>query len=163
MVRPARSNDAVALGAFFMQSWEESGPGSLGFTGANEDAIKVIASQEFLRKRLASPRTRMVVAEIDGRIVGFASLRLADRGGAELSGIVVRRSESGRGLGSRLLKKAGDLAAKAGFARLGVKTEAFNARAIGFYKKNGFLEMRKTTEKVGREAVPIMILEKKLR
>ena len=163
MVRLARRGDALSLGRFFVKSWREAGPGSLGFTGANDDAIHAIASEEFLTKRLASQNTRILIAERGGEVLGFASVR---RGGgmlAELTGIVVLKAESRRGLGTRLLRKACDAAARLGYSNMTVKTEAFNAGAIAFYKKNGFLERRKTTEKIGRTDVPLMILERRLR
>lgn len=163
IVRPARKNDAGPLGVFFMQSWREAGPGALGFTGANENAIKEIASIEFLSKRLASPITRIVVAERRGTILGFASIRKTGPGQVELSGIVVLQGEAGRGIGTRLLRKACDAAIRLGCYKVAVKTETFNARAIGFYKKNGFLEVRKTTEKIGRAVVPLMALERRFR
>jgi len=162
-VRPARISDATSLGEFLRQSWREAGPGALGFTGANEDAVRQIASEEFLARRLASRNVKIVIAEREGRILGFASLGIGGPGKAELSGIVVLRSESGKGLGTRLLRKICDIAHRQGFARMTVKTETFNARAIGFYRKNGFVEMRRTTEKIGRSKVPLMLLGKTLR
>ena len=163
VVRPARRNDAGPLGAFFTQSWKEAGPGSLGFTGANESAIREIASEEFLTKRLSSPSTKIVIAEREGRILGFASIRGVNQWEAELSGIVVLESESGRGFGTRLVRKACDAAVKLGCTRLTVKTEVVNARAIGFYRKNGFVEVRRRTEKVGRTMVPVVVLVRRLR
>ncbi len=162
-VRPARMNDAALLGAFFMRAWKEAGPGALGFTGATEGAMEEIVSEEFLSKRLGSSNTRMVVAEKGGEILGFASLRRKGDGTAELSGIVVLESAAGRGLGTKLVRKACQTAMKLGFERLTVKTEAFNQRAIGFFKKNGFTESNKASEKVGRVNVPVQVLEKKLR
>ena len=162
-VRPARVNDAAPLGAFFMESWKEVGPGALGFTGATEEAIKEIASKDFLVKRLSSPNTRIVVAEKSGRILGFASIRRSGQGVGELSGIVVLKGETSRGLGTKLVRKAFDASTKLGLGRLVVKTEAFNVRAIGFYEKNGFTRKAKATEKIGRTKVPIQVLEKRLR
>lgn len=161
-MRPARINDAALLGAFFMQSWREVGPEALGFAGATEEAINEIASEDFLTRRLSSPNTKIVVAERSGQILGFASIRKTSQGVGELSGIVVLESETGRGLGTRLVRKALDVAAKLGLGRLVVKTEAFDARAIGFYEKNGFTRTAKVTEKVGRTEVPIQVLEKRL-
>jgi len=163
IVRVARKGDAVPLGAFFLRAWKEAGPEALGFTGANEEAIKEIASKEFLASRLASPNTRIVIAERRGGILGFASIRRVSQREGELSGVVVLEGESGRGLGTRLVRKACDVALRTGILLLTVKTEAFNARAIGFYKKNGFVEMKKTTEKVGRRRIPAMVLQKGLR
>jgi ribosomal protein S18 acetylase RimI-like enzyme len=146
-----------------MEAWKESGPGALGFTGATEESIREIASEGFLVQRLASPSVKIVVAEANERILGFASSRVTDPRGAELSGIVVLKEASGKGLGSKMLHKACNLVAKAGFKRIVVKTEAFNKPAIEFYKKNGFNETSKTTEKVGRTKVPVQVLERRFR
>jgi len=110
----------------------------MGFSGATDEAIREIASPEFLEKRLASPNARLIVAEEAREVVGFASIRFARE--AELSGLVVLQKAAGRGIGTRLLRKAVDAARKRGFYRLSVKTETANARAIGFYKKAGFTE-----------------------
>ena len=162
VVRPARKNDAVALGGFFVRAWKESGPGALGFTGATDDAIRAISSVEFLTQRLSSPNVRIVIAEMDGEIIGFASTRAVGKREGELSGIVVLEDASGMGVGSKLVRKACEAGVKMGVSRLSVRTEAFNQRAIGFYKENGFTESGKVTEKVGRTKVPLMVLERNL-
>jgi ribosomal protein S18 acetylase RimI-like enzyme len=163
VIRPTRKNDVVALGAFFTRAWKESGPESLGFTGATDDAIRAISSEEFLTQRLSSPNVRIVVAEKDREILGFASIRTSGKRKGELSGLVVLEGASGMGIGSRLVRKACDVATKMGVDQLSVKTEAFNQRAIGFYKENKFTESRKATEKVGRMRVPVVVLERELR
>ena len=162
VVRAARKGDAVPLGVFFLQSWKEAGPDALGFTGANQEAIKEIASKEFLTSRLSSPNTKIVIAERQGEILGFASVRGMGRGEAELSGVVVLEGESGHGIATRLVRKACDAAVRVGSTTLKVKTEVFNTRAIEFYKKNGFVEVKKTTEKVGRRRIPLMVLQREL-
>jgi ribosomal protein S18 acetylase RimI-like enzyme len=161
-VRPGRRNDAKRLGDFFTEAWSESGPEALGFTGATDEAIREIASEEFLSRRLTSINTRIMVAEERGRIVGFASVRRLGKTNAELSGIVVLKTMSGKGIGTRLVRKACETARRQGYRNVIVKTEAFNKRAIGFYKKNGFTESSKITEKVGRMKVPLQILERRL-
>jgi ribosomal protein S18 acetylase RimI-like enzyme len=161
-VRVAAEADATRLSEFFKRAWRESGPDALGFTGATDKAIKEIASREFLIQRITSPRTRILIAERNRRVLGFASLRTLGREKGELSGIVVLPSESGKGFGTRLVEKAFRVATKLGVKRLVVKTEVFNDRAIGFYQKNGFVKTRKTNEKVGRKKVPVQVLEKRL-
>jgi ribosomal protein S18 acetylase RimI-like enzyme len=161
-VRPARPNDAPKLSAFIIQAWKEAGPGALGFTGATDEAIREIASEGFLMSRLASPNTQMVVAEEANAIVGFASIRKLEARKAELSGIVVLEGATGRGIGSRLLRKALDGAKRRGFGSVLVKTEAINDRAIRFYRKAGFVESTKLVEKVGRVKVALQLLTKKL-
>ena len=162
-VRAARVADAKALGEFFMRAWKEAGPGALGFTGATEEAIKEISTEKFLAGRLVSPNVRMLVAVAGSEVVGFASLRSEEGRSVELSGIVVLQSSSGAGVGTRLIRKSSALASKLGFMAITVRTEAFNKRAIGFYRKNGFTEAGRTTEKVGRARVELQVLRKKRR
>jgi ribosomal protein S18 acetylase RimI-like enzyme len=163
VVRPARLNDVEPLGVFFIRAWRESGPGALGFTGATDEAIRTISTVDFLTQRLHSPNIRIVIAEKDRIVLGFASIRATGRREGELSAIVVLESAAGVGLGTKLLRKASEAATKMGLEHLTVKTEAVNQRAIRFYKKNGFTESGKVQEKVGRAKVSLMVLEKRLR
>lgn len=162
-VRPARQNDVLKLSAFLVEAWREAGPGALGFTGATDEAIKEIASEEFLKKRIASPNVQMVVAEEEGRVIGFSSVRKVEAREAELSGIIVLENATGKGIGTRLIRKAAEGARKRGFTSMQVKTEVINDRAISFYKKAGFTESGRKVEKVGRTKVALQVLVKKLR
>ncbi len=162
VVRPARKNDVAQLGAFFTRAWKEAGPSALGFTGATDEAVKAISSEEFLLQRLRSPNIRIIIAEGNREILGFASIRTTGKREGELSGVVVLENASRMGLGSKLVRKACESAAKLGLEKLVVKTETFNQRAIGFYKKNEFMESEKTSEKVGKVQVPLLVLERKL-
>lgn len=162
-VRPARQNDVSKLSVFFVEAWKEAGPGALGFTGATDGAIKEIASEEFLRKRIASPNVQTVVAEEEGKVIGFSSVRKVEARMAELSGIMVLESSTGKGIGTKLIRKATEGARKRGFTSIQVKTEAINDRAISFYKKAGFTESSRKAEKVGRTKVTLQVLVKKLR
>ena len=163
VIRPPRQNDVSKLSAFFVEAWKEAGPGALGFSGATNEAISEIASEEFLRKRLATPTIQMMVAEEGRRIIGFSSVRRVDAREAELSAIVVLESATGKGVGSRLLRKALDAARKRGFNSVSVKTEMTNERAISFYRKAGFTESGKAVERVGGTRVALRFLVKRLR
>ncbi len=163
VIRPARPNDVSKLSAFFVEAWKEAGPGALGFAGATDEAIGEIASEEFLKKRLAIPTIQMMVAEEGRRIIGFTSVRRVEAREAELSSIVVLESATGRGVGSRLLRKALDAARKRGFNSVRVKTEVTNERAINFYRKAGFTESGKAIERVGGVKVALRFMVKRLR
>lgn len=162
-IRPPGHNDVSKLSAFFVEAWKEAGPGALGFTGATDEAILEIASEEFLRKRLATPTIQMMVAEEGRKIVGFSSVRRVDAREAELSAIVVLKSSTGKGVGSRLLRKALDAARKRGFNSVRVKTEMSNEKAINFYRKAGFTESGKAVERVAGASVALRFMVKRLR
>jgi ribosomal protein S18 acetylase RimI-like enzyme len=163
VIRPARPNDVSKLSAFFVDAWNEVGPGALGFAGAKDEAIKEIASEEFLKKRLATPTIQMMVAEEERRIIGFSSIRKVEAREAELSSIVVLEGATGKGVGSRLLRKAVDAARKRGFDSVRVRTEVTNERAINFYRKAGFTESGKGVERVGGARVALRFMVKRLR
>ena len=162
-VRPARANDVRSLSEFFLEAWKEAGPGAMGFSGATDEAMAEVASEGFLKRRMASPNVSMFVAGLGAEVVGFASLRKVDSAESELSGIAVLERMTGRGVGSRLLRKALEAARRRGVRVVTVKTEGANLRAIGFYKKAGFTETGRSTEKVGREKVLLQRMSKRLR
>lgn len=72
----------------------------------------------------------LLVAEVAGRVVGYAGLR-----GAELTALFVRPSSAGRGVATALLARAEDLA-----RRRGVRTLRVDAArsGLGFYRARGF-------------------------
>lgn len=158
----ATLNDVNGLIVFFHVAWEESSPNHLGFTGATEETIDEIGSEEFLKKRLSNPDISIYVVKDNDRILGFASTRNINRDAVELSGIIVLESATGRGFGTRLIEEAVSGARKGGFRRMVVKTEVANERAIGLYKKMGFAEVGETRENVEGTAVDIVILERPL-
>ena len=162
VIRPARPNDDSKLSSFFVEAWKEAGPGALGFAGATDEAIREIASEEFLKKRLATPAIQMMVAEEERRIIGFSSMRKAEAREAELSGMAVLESATGKGVESRLLRKALDAARKRGFNSVRVKTEATNERAISFYRKAGFTESGKAVERVGGAKMALQFMVKRI-
>ena len=101
-------------------------------------------SKELWRKRLAEfpENDVMLVASIDGQIVGNASLnhqRALRRSHVMAIGIAVRDDFAGRGVGSALL---GELLRIAdgwlNVFRLELTVYADNARAIALYRKFGF-------------------------
>ena len=161
--RKATLADVERLVAFFREAWREAGQdGGLGFTGATEDTINEIASEEFLRKRLRNPEVNIYIVEKLGRVLAFASTRKINDASAELSGIVVRESATGKGLGTKLVGKILSDVRHAGFRKIVVKTEAVNQRALGFYRKMGLTEVGRGTEQVEDTGVDVVILEKTL-
>jgi ribosomal protein S18 acetylase RimI-like enzyme len=156
-------SDVGRLVAFFREVWREAGEdGGLGFTGATEETINEIASDEFLRKRLRNPDVNMYIVEEADRVIGFAATRRINENSEELSGIVVLESATGKGLGTRLVERVLSDVREAGFQKIVVKTEVANHRALGFYRKIGLIEVGRSAERVKDTAVHVVILEKSL-
>ncbi len=150
--------DAERLQTFIRKAWTEAGPGAPGFSGATEETINEISSQEFHRNRLLDSRVRIFAAQFGKEFVGFASTREIDKRTLELSGIMVLEATSGKGVGTRLIEAVKSSASKRDYREILVKTEADNQRAINLYKRTGFNQTSETTEDVEGTLVKLMTL-----
>lgn len=157
-VREAGSADAEQVGAFLRAAWDESGPSAPGFAGATPEIIDEIARPDAVRARLGGPTHHMAIAVHADEVVGFAAIRLRDRGEVELAGIVVRRAWAGRGVGTELVGLALDISRRAGATRMTVRTEIDNETAIAFYESLGFEQRSHEVERVGDTDVAVVEL-----
>jgi phosphinothricin acetyltransferase len=113
-------------------------------------------------------RYKVLVAETDGQVVGWASLnpyshRCAYSGVADLS-IYVERSYRGKGIGRSLLQALETEARAQQFTKIVLFTFPFNTLGQGLYRKMGYREVG-IYEKHGRldgRFVDIMAMEKVL-
>jgi ribosomal-protein-alanine N-acetyltransferase len=86
------------------------------------------------------PTVHYVVAEVDGRVVGYAAASIvADIG--ELQRIAVDAAHRRSGLATGLLDAVVALTAAEGADRLLLEVREDNAGAIGFYAVSGFVEI----------------------
>jgi ribosomal-protein-alanine N-acetyltransferase len=105
-------------------------------------ALSELAFGEF-SKRAGSSTLAMarahggVVAERDGRLLGFAVLRI-NPDGAELAAIAVLEEERGRGIGRALLTACEDAARRAGAPLLMLRTAEANLAAAELFHKRGY-------------------------
>jgi ribosomal protein S18 acetylase RimI-like enzyme len=96
-------------------------------------------SRRSLRRLLASSGPALLVAELEGRLAGYA-LVLFRTGHtvARLYSIAVAPRLAGRGLGTRLLQAAEDVALAHGATRLRLEVHEQNPAAIALYRKSGY-------------------------
>ena len=100
---------------------------------------------EQLTSRLVNPHRveTPIVAEMDGRIVGFAGLRLVpcvfyDTAHAELTELFVEEAYRRRGIGRALVAHAERLAHEGGAKELFVLTSFTNHQAQSLYRAMGY-------------------------
>lgn len=101
-----------------------------------------------VRDQLADERHRWLVVEDAGASVGFAHLVVGEsvppvKGERPvlLAEIYLERSQQGRGVGAALMQRCISEASWLGGDVLWLGVWEHNARAIGFYRKSGFVEV----------------------
>jgi len=96
------------------------------------------------RQAIQRPNALVAVAEGEGEVVGMAYAefrvpsRFSDERALELSGVMVRSSHRGRGVGRALVEEAARFADEHGVGWLELKTFVPNEEAMGFWRALGF-------------------------
>jgi ribosomal protein S18 acetylase RimI-like enzyme len=106
------------------------------------DAAKQVAG---LRLLLESPKDCILVAELEGRVVGMVSVQTVistAEGGPVgwIEDLVVAEAARGCGIGRRLLEEAEAWAFRHGLARLQLLADRNNEPALEFYHRLGWAE-----------------------
>lgn len=79
--------------------------------------------------------------EIDAELFGFIIFRKSFLD-AELMQVMIRPDKQGNSFGSQLMKKAEDILLLEGVSDLHLEVSETNKKAITFYKKLGFIQIR---------------------
>jgi ribosomal-protein-alanine N-acetyltransferase len=84
-----------------------------------------------------------LVAEVDGRIVGFLIMEVhSGRRSATIVTLDIRESVRRSGFGSALLKRSEEMLMDYGVECYDLQVDVTNRKAIGFYRKHGFEQVR---------------------
>jgi L-amino acid N-acyltransferase YncA len=133
-IRPATLADAEIICTIYNQGIEDR------LATLETEQRTPAERREWLAAR--GPRHPVLVAEVDGVVVGWASLnvfntRPAYRHVADVS-VYVERSWRGRGVGRRLLAHLADGARTLGYHKLVLAAFPFNHAGMALYKRLGF-------------------------
>ena len=98
-----------------------------------------ILSRRSFRRLLAAPSARVIVAEADGKLAGYALVLFRPRSKlARLYSIAVAPHSSRRGVGPLLLAAAEDAARRHRRRAMRLEVHEHNGRAISRYEKSGY-------------------------
>jgi GNAT superfamily N-acetyltransferase len=156
-IREARRRDAAGLWALYWEFQEHH-------ARALPDRLRGFADPEAHRDDLypelarlfASPLDAVLVAELDGEVVGLAEVGLredADRPGrvwrrvGVLNGLMVRAGARRRGVGARLLAAAEAWARARGAAELRCDVWELAGGPLPFYARRGYRTLSRTLVK----------------
>jgi len=132
-IRPADVADAVGLIEL----------GSL--VPGKEDPADAAAYRAALEEIDRTPGNTVLVAELDGEVVGICQLiefrHLQERGGrcAELESVHVRPDQRSKGIGGLLVEAAAERARAGGCYRVQLTSNAARTDARRFYERHGFV------------------------
>ncbi|MBA7497760.1 hypothetical protein ES704_00492 [subsurface metagenome] len=136
IIREARESDLLTIGKLTLELIEAMG---------NTEGIDIKLIAENCRNLLNEVNSHILVAEIEGVVVGFVSFTtrktILHRG---LSGLIdeliIAKSYRGKGIGKQLLSSAIEKSRQLGCCEVEVSTEKTNIKARGFYRQYGFTE-----------------------
>ena len=163
-VRPARPDDARAIAAVHVRSWQAGYRGIIA--GAILDAITVDDRERLWRGYLTDPddEIRTLVAEQNGEVVGFVSLAAESRdddaapGVAEIPALYVDPARWRSGAGRALVEAALERLRAGGAAEVSLWVLEDNERGRAFYAACGFTaDGARQTNELGPEEIRLRI------
>jgi diamine N-acetyltransferase len=145
-LRPARAADALCLGVLATQVFLDT-YATDGIRPAIAAEVRQTFSTESIAALLARNDTRLLVAEDDGHLIGFAQVTpgaahdcVTSAAPAELDRLYVQEPYTGHGVGRALLQAAEACASDAGAADLWLTPWVHNHRALRFYARCGYAD-----------------------
>lgn len=130
-IRPLREQDAEAAAALCTQ---------LGYP------TDVSAVRDRMRQIFADPNRAVLVACLDGTVVGWIDLsieyHLQSEPSVLIGGLVVADSARNQGIGRQLCLAAENWARAHGITRMRVRSNAIRQRAHAFYLRDGYSRVK---------------------
>ncbi len=158
-IRRATAGDAAAVVAFAERLFRETfGPDN------DPSDLEAYVGRAFTvegqRERISSPESRVLVAELDNVLAGYAQLRTASMPASasdtspsmEIERFYVDSRWHGSGLAADLMSESLREAAGCGARMVWLGVWESNPRAIAFYRKAGFAEVGSQIFMLGSDA-----------
>ena len=157
VIRPATPQDNRLLAQIGAETFRDSF--AADNTPENMSAyLNASFSPAIQASELADPRSKFLIAEINGEVVGYSHLKfefaphvnIGDRP-AEIVRFYSRKQWIGKGVGARLMERCLQEAVAAECDAIWLGVWEINSRAIAFYRKWGFCEAGKQTFQLGND------------
>lgn len=126
-------------------------------------------SEEQITAELADAKSIFLLAEVDGKLAGYAKLivessedGITAQNPIELSRLYSHQEYLGKGVGQGLMNKGFELAKSNKHDVMWLGVWEYNPRAQAFYTKNGFREVGKHTFQLGTDPQTDLLMQKEL-
>lgn len=165
-IRPATLQDDKLLAGIGTETFHDS------FAADNTPGnMKAYLSASFSPKlqaqELADPRSKFLIAELNGVVVGYSHLKFEAAPGVnignrpvEIARFYSRKQWIGKGVGAELMNRCLQEADTADCDAIWLGVWEINSRAIAFYRKWGFREVGKQTFQLGDEFQQDLLMAK---
>jgi ribosomal protein S18 acetylase RimI-like enzyme len=159
LIRPATEADYALIRRVARVTWAATYAPHI--TAANQRAfLKLAYSTRWLERRHRRPGARLDVAEVDERVVGYASTQERTAEAAELTSLYVLPAFHGQGVGTALLRHEQQALQARDIAILVVRALRENVTARHFYERHGFEPIEEKTETLGNQQIVEVIYGK---
>jgi diamine N-acetyltransferase len=169
LVRRGEPSDADSLAAFAARTFVAAfGPDNRPSDLA--EYVESTYSPDEQRRELSDPSYVTLLAEMDGRLAGYAQLRSGNEPPAcvtgdaavELKRFYVDAPWHGRGVAQRLMRETIDAARAMGGKTIWLGVWERNPRGIAFYQKSGFVDAGTTVFHVGSDRQTDRVMVRKV-
>ncbi|SNS82778.1 Ribosomal protein S18 acetylase RimI [Sphingomonas laterariae] len=166
-IRPAGQDDIGRLALVGAATFLESFAGILDGAAIVEHCARQHDAGVYARYLQAGASAWLAEAAEGGAPIGYALVTAPDLPGAEPGDLELKRIYTlsrchGGGLGAALMRHAVDRAAAQGASRLLLGVYGQNARAIAFYRKQGFEQIGERRFRVGHRDYDDVVLARPL-
>ena len=155
IIRTASTADLAAVNRVLVETWHDTYDSLLG-----RDKVDAITGRwhaiDVLARQLVAPHSSFLVSEIDRQIVGHAFASAQQVPVLTVSRLYVLPAYQRRRAGEKML--AALLADHPDTTLVRLNVEAENAKALGFYRKQGFDVVGEATE----DGVKVLRMEKRI-
>ena len=166
--RPAAPVDAPTLSALAIQVFLGTYADEGVRLSVAQEAHELLSPAAFAAA-LANPACTLVLAEREGRLLGFAQIAFPSRhalvpheNAAELVRLYVQERFTGRGIGRALLSRAEEEAVARGASTLWLSAWAPNLRALAFYDRSGYDSVGASTYRYRDDVYETRVYSKRL-